>query len=341
MDNHGLPFPLSEIRKHFGEFLDKIDEQAPNCSKLAYPKSYQVPEGYSHPRVYIGSAFAATLAINRDQMLVQQDPTMASCYATSCKLIRYQVPTYFVSHELCEALLETEAPEDLMLSEIMWPMPAMLFMLPLDFTMAYFGRETPYVTVAHIDGNEKLQSPVMIDGQKARSLELHFPNDLFITTLMAWEEGFPTHYDARSPVNHSVKELLCAPLSKVELGDLPCKTTPEEDARTVARLTNITVNILLAMTAEPELITPESIVRPAKKINGKILRRALWRPKMIGENFRIEYESRDPKGTHRSPHAHWRCGHWRNQRHGPENKLVKRIWIKPVFVGLKTERDLA
>ena len=31
--------------------------------------------------------------------------------------------------------------------------------------------------------------------------------------------------------------------------------------------------------------------------------------------------------------AHWRRGHWRQQRHGVGLALVKRLWIKPVLVG--------
>jgi hypothetical protein len=30
--------------------------------------------------------------------------------------------------------------------------------------------------------------------------------------------------------------------------------------------------------------------------------------------------------------AHWRRGHWRNQPHGPQLTLIKRVWIRPVLV---------
>jgi hypothetical protein len=111
-------------------------------------------------------------------------------------------------------------------------------------------------------------------------------------------------------------------------------TTHEQDKRTVNRLAHLSINILLGMTAEPELVTRERILRPAKKKNGKVVRRATWKPNFIGEHFRITYENPAPTGTHRSPHAHWRRGHWRNQWHGPHLLLIKRIWIRPVFVGL-------
>lgn len=34
-----------------------------------------------------------------------------------------------------------------------------------------------------------------------------------------------------------------------------------------------------------------------------------------------------------SVRAHWRRGHWRQQRHGVNLGLIKRLWIKPVLVG--------
>jgi hypothetical protein len=37
---------------------------------------------------------------------------------------------------------------------------------------------------------------------------------------------------------------------------------------------------------------------------------------------------------HRSPKQHWRRGHLRMQRHGPEHSLTKLIFISPVLVGV-------
>jgi hypothetical protein len=37
---------------------------------------------------------------------------------------------------------------------------------------------------------------------------------------------------------------------------------------------------------------------------------------------------------HASPHARWRRGHRRNHRFGPAKTLTKRMFIRPVFVGL-------
>lgn len=40
----------------------------------------------------------------------------------------------------------------------------------------------------------------------------------------------------------------------------------------------------------------------------------------------------DGDGSNEFTKSHWRRGHWRNQRHGPQLSNIKRIWIRPVLV---------
>lgn len=328
------------VQEHLEEILSRMQQTCPNLLALSYPKSYRVPEGYSHPRLFSMTAYASASSMIMSGDNLDADRTMTACHISSSLLIRYQVPTFFVGAELCEALLETEAPEDLTFSEIHWPMPAMLFMLPKEFSLRYFGAHVPFLTVARAGIGQTIKSPLIISGAHAKDIYQDTGHNVFITTMLRWENGHPMHYDARSPEQHAVKDLINCPCCKHKYTNIALdKTTVEEDQVMVGKLTTLSVNILLAMTAEPELVSPESVIRPERKVSGKILRRALWQPHIIGENFRIHYESHAPTGTHRSPHAHWRCGHWRNQRHGPQNTLMKRIWIRPVFVGLKAEKD--
>lgn len=47
---------------------------------------------------------------------------------------------------------------------------------------------------------------------------------------------------------------------------------------------------------------------------------------------RAKMESGNNGGEHASPKPHWRRGFYRRQHYGPGNSLVKRVFIKPVFV---------
>ncbi|HEV2247281.1 MAG TPA: hypothetical protein VGW37_11570 [Terriglobia bacterium] len=321
---HG--WPLHEI-------LACIDQESPSLRALCCPKHFSIPRGFSSPEVFMLSAYTAARTAQRG-LQPSQDVTIASLRLTAAQLIRYQVPTYFVAADFCEALIHTEAPDDLRFDEIQFPMPAMLFMLPTDFSLRYFGCLVPFLTVTSVPARCVAGSPIRIGGWQMPPLTVANPQPLFIAAMLAWEAGRPMHYDSRTPIpDTQVKDLLAADIelfSSVGWSD----TIHEQDKRTVNRLAHLSINILLGMTAEPELVTRERILRAAKKKNGKVVRRATWKPNFIGEHFRITYENPAPIGTHRSPHAHWRRGHWRNQRHGPQLLLIKRIWIRPVFVGL-------
>lgn len=53
----------------------------------------------------------------------------------------------------------------------------------------------------------------------------------------------------------------------------------------------------------------------------------------IGKHFKIQRESSPSRGgTHASPQAHWRRGHWHRVRHGQRKEQSKLLWYQPVFV---------
>lgn len=334
--NNQVKDAMFELFGHGNEELfGLMANHCPNLFSLCYPKDYTYPLDYNTPKTFGVTAFcAAHWAVFRESKYREQDATLASFFVTTSMLIRYQMPTYFVSHELCEALLKTEAPEDLLLCEVKFPMPAMLFMLPKTFSTQYFGYEAPYFTISCAEPKKGYNTPLVMDG--IRTPELFVDNDKEIVSIgmLLLEEGYPIHYDCRAAMDFQVKDLMQGHCESYHPSGA-LKATQEENDLMMRKLANLGLNILLAMTAGKELITPERLLRPTRKQNGRVIRRALWKPNFIGERFKISYEKHAPEGTHRSPHAHWRVGHWRNQRHGPQNTLVKRIWIQPVFVGLK------
>lgn len=329
-------FNSQEIYDRRREVLDRIYEHCPNMRSLVYPKSYLLPLGYAHPEIFALSAFSSALHVLR-RPDPTEDKTQCSVHVTTCMLVRYQMPTWFVGRELCEALLRTEPPQDLLLEEIPMPMPSMLFMLPSSFSETYFGYNVPFLTLSIVDKNAVLESKLVLYEKKIRTLEVHNEHPFMVGTMLSWESGAPLHYDFRSPLNRPVKDLMTAPFEVTSTRYLT-ESEINQDMATDHKMINLAINLLLAMTAEPELVSPEQMIRPADKKNGVIRKRALWTPRFLGKNFRIQYDKVFPSGTHQSPVAHWRIGHWRNQRHGPKNTLVKRLWIRPVFVGLTQEK---
>lgn len=58
--------------------------------------------------------------------------------------------------------------------------------------------------------------------------------------------------------------------------------------------------------------------------------------RLCGEEFETEAQAMRGSGVK----AHWRRGHFRDQRHGPGFQQVKRIWIRPVKVSAGESSDL-
>lgn len=322
------------------EFYDLVKVLCQHCQNLkalCVPKDYTRPQGYPTPELFMLSAYTGADVCARG-VSPAQDVTSYSVHVTSSTLIRYQVPTYFVSQDLCEALLETEAPEDMLFSELKWPMPAMMFMLPEAFSERYFGNPVPFITACTVEAYSVIRSALIRDGKSLPEIPVYNKEPFFCSTMLSIENGYPMHYDSRCPVSRPVKDLIFASEFELYRKTLPDELTAhsvEDDKRSVRRMTTLAVNLILAATSMPEMISRERILRPAKKDGKEVIRRALWKPNFIGEHFRIQYEHKDAEGTHRSPHAHWRRGHWRNQRYGEKLSQVKRIWIQPVFVGLQ------
>lgn len=104
--------------------------------------------------------------------------------------------------------------------------------------------------------------------------------------------------------------------------------------RFVSKMVYLAVSAAMAMTSRPALVESGLCTRSEKRHSktGKLEREALWSPNFVGRSYR-----RVPLGgTHASPRAHWRCGHWTKQHYGPRpwtsETPWKLEWREPVLV---------
>lgn len=338
-----LDFDIREIVQEGGKpALYKVLRRiCTNGFQLCSPKDYKIQhrELWGDPEEFALQAIGCSIsALGGDP---GEDATAFACHVVASKLIRYGVPTFYVGHELCDALLKTTPPDDLSFADLHWPMEAMLFVLPRDFSVKYFGDYVPFVAVSHMDAGEEVSSPLILKhidtGESLRIPDVTInppkPSKYWIATMVKWENGYPVNYDSRAIYTSTVKGLMSFEEFKIYRENADPQEV-EDGKQAARRMSALALNLMLAMDAEPELISREKLLRPAQKQGKTVLRKPLWKPHWIGEHFRVEYEKHAPEGTHRSPIAHWRVGHWRNQRFGPLLANSKRIWIKPVFVGL-------
>lgn len=116
--------------------------------------------------------------------------------------------------------------------------------------------------------------------------------------------------------------------------------SPDQSAKDrVKAHQNLFLNLIYLLSQHPELIGQEhgstSTINTVKGFGSDRGTQSvkLNMPIMIGGSYRIKKEKSSGNGTHASPVAHWRRGHWRQQPIGSkDNPGIKNIWIEPVLV---------
>jgi hypothetical protein len=316
---------------------------------LTYPKELRVPPDYADPRFLTINAHASA-ALMAEEPDAVANKTLATAYVLNTLLIRYQVPTFFVGGDLLAALAASDPPDDFLVSELKWPAKAMLLMLPSEMSkQATGGCEVVYISIARVQETFDAKMPftvILPSGLRvpSKTVELQkvFPDGTFLLNAVVIDrDGTPAEYHAIMPLSNDTKLsewwdykmnfFMFANMSRNE-----CPFDAVQDKQIADRLKQIAIQVLLAFNTAPELLKRETVLKAARKDNhGKITRRALWEPNFIGRDYVLPRE----KGTgesHASPHAHFRRGHFRNQRYGPRSgpEQHRLTWIQPVFVGV-------
>jgi hypothetical protein len=110
------------------------------------------------------------------------------------------------------------------------------------------------------------------------------------------------------------------------------------------KLSRVAINLSLLLANTPTKLVPEN-----PRVFEKAQRRLKKRPELQSNaidvathiqriiteqaiTIRRHESAGEGTGTHGTPGAHWRRGHWRSQPWGPRNSLRKNIFINPVFV---------
>lgn len=331
--------------------IDKIMKLLPTMQpltyKATYPRRILPPEGFTNPKYFALSLFSALSVGYKPEF--QMMPHVTGLINALMQL-EYKVPTYFVRSEFAQAVAQTEPPEDFKFSEIKWPLPAMMFAIPTEFSLRYFGFNVPFISVsmavpgtypAVLKNLPKLDEPVQnlnhIDNQV----------DRFITVYNVYSEStVPVDYTGSFPLTMNVSDIVNAPFEDASYfdekmvnmphivpSDLPHEGPQEREFN--EKVQAFVIKLMLAITARPTLVQAGGQARAEKIKHGALWADALWHPNLVGWDYRAKRSTTEhggETGTHASPRLHWRRGFWRNQPYGPKNSLRHLIWIEPVLI---------
>ena len=325
---------------------DIFPRTEPKTYAACYPRRIApVPPGFVNPKY-----FAAVL---RSELLIaHRMPLTERAHSTGVlhlyKQLEYGVPTYFVRSDFAQAVAQTNPPEDFKFGEILWPLDAMLFTLPTDFVLKYFGCLTPFISVCRAqtgDYPDCVKLPPL-DLPLQAFQRLHNPTDRFIVVAPCYSQfdvpfDYTGLYNMAQPINvvpgsaYSDASYLEEQMFGITLHDVPDRPTGEADRLLQNKLILYAIKLMLAITARPHVLKHGELTRKASiaQCKRKKEREALWSPNTIGWEYRAAKPSPGPgTGTHTSPRLHWRVGHFTHQPYGEKMSLRKLIWLAPILV---------
>ena len=340
-------YPLLE------KFLTDLPKIEPATYAATYPKRITPPHGYLNPRYYTATLWSQLRIGCIEPNLHHLAHVVGIVNALTH--LHYRVPTYFVRSEFAQAVAQTEPPADFRFEEIKWPMPAMLFVLPTQFSLHYFGYHCPFLSLVR---GEQGTYPDMFTSLPPCDLPLKAITPVTntvprinISYPVYTPNGLPMDYAGSYPLHMRLQDMEGAPFDDATLSEkafLPedhelvvgTAGLPEGDAERALnnKMQAFAVKLLLALTARPNYITQDTCARPQRIKRGKVVKDELWHPNLVGWSYTVQrdFSGASPSGTHQSPRMHWRRGHMRNQPYGPKpwtDATPKRLtWIEPVLI---------
>lgn len=250
-------------------------------------------------------------------------------------ILQKRAPTYYVAKELVDSACHTSAPT-------MEPHEISFNHLNI-FTpngLAMAVRVLPMFDESDSYGSEKMRSELKeLVSQKGIKYNVHDSKVVITALIFTKIPGYKcirACMDILPPFGENKDILVCTPQLFAYGDDLNDeKIYSDMSAGDLARLI---VNTLMLITYQPSLVSVEKSSSSGLGFNQKASNEPMpvrW----LGKGFcdsKAQSSSSSSQttrsGTHASPRAHWRRGHWHGYRYGEGRKTLKRKWVQPVYV---------
>ena len=301
------------------KITEHMEAQLPLAFKAALPRSIQPPTGFCNPKYYAAQTVGNVMVVQNPAM--NQLPHMTA-YMTAISLIANKVPTYFVAYEFAQAVANTDLPLDFKFSEIKWPMEALLFVLPDQFVMSYFGCYAPFIALARCKSGMHPANTGKLPQIEIPYTDVYNQVEKFMVDYPIYHnQGVPTDYNGSYPTNAGIEIFKTAQwVDSTKYEDemhgftLPADwtdLTPEQEQVFIDKALALSMKLIMAVSCRPGLVENGHCTRPLKMRKDKVVQKELWSPNVIGRTYKIPRQLTGPISTGRNkPRFTFRRGHY-------------------------------
>lgn len=292
---------------------DFMEKQYPEIWKNVNCKFIEAPGTH-----YSFKAVAVSLGVSIAELKIEPRETAAANIAASATVLaQHNFPTYYVSEALVRALLKTHPPKEMAWSQLDFPFPAMIFMLPKGVLKEPDGEEIIYVGFARHLAHTQV---------KIFSIESTFINPWNTDRIsIFWSVGDCMQSQDCTFVSSQLLEPDPDYIEKAteEFRVFKAKDERPTDAKFTSILSGLVANLILLKMARPEMVEPGEKTKKTLK-SGLSVHRPTW----IGRKYEIIRKERIVAGGHFTE-LDWRSGHYKIQHFGPGRKESKVIFVDP------------
>lgn len=331
----GYVFDYKRDELSVDRVADLIALEFPELWKLVYTKHIDTPGNY------VGVKHVAVACAS---VILHLRAARGSENATACNtaiavgvLAKYDYPTYFVGKELMQALMNTHPPKASTWKDVVWPFPAMVFMLPKGVLHEPdTGHEINFVGVANLPDMDGICIPTLPNIRLNRCWE----DNEGRVTIFYGVDYCTCIQDTTFPQN---RELEVDPIWIREMSEkyrekfISSDTyAANSDPTFSSMLSGLVANFLLVMQARKELV--EGGTGRAKCLKSGV---ASFSPTFIGRKYQAVRQY--PKGEAMGHYTEigWRAGHMKRQHFGQGRKDEKLVWVDPYIAFTKGLKKVA
>lgn len=327
----------------FHELMDSIREMGmTEYPSPFYNRAYQLPAAYP-PATVVKHAICDPLgvmlfAIDCKQRGVASGldlEVQTASFMTRHKAWKSDFPLYLVTEGLATMLIQTDRLDEPNVDlDSKPPFPAGFFVLPKHLLgMAESGAYVTMLGYAVLEWEDTAGTPIRFPD------EMRHGRRLYVTAEMSDGTGYyaKLHVDDNGGVENPKDSPYTEDPNIGRPGPLKGENrAPRFQMADGPAVLDTCVNFVLALftylNMDRDSDTVESAVRTGKaKAKRDKPGREFWKPAVIGVGLHPTH-GHATQGSHASPHAHIRRGHWRRVWFGKGREQVKRMWIKPVLV---------